>query len=94
MSNLNQDIMTSNSQYLDSRVYLGFGWNALVSPFYTRALHVVINRCRLTGSFTSICGYGRNPKSSTFPPKISYFSWILTKMGQLHVEPVTGMSGA
>ena len=80
VSNLNQDIMTSDSQYLDSRGYLGFGWNALVSPFYTRALHVVIDRCRLTGDFPNICGYGRNPKSIRQDWKNFthyYFKWIL-----------------
>ena len=65
---LNQDIMTSNSLYCESRWYLGLVKNALVSPFYTRAFHVVINRCSLTGYFPAICGYVWNPKSSTpFP---------------------------
>ena len=44
-----QDIITSNSHYFESRWYIGLGGNALVSPFYTRALQVLINRCRLTG---------------------------------------------
>ena len=61
--------MTSNSLYCESRWYLGLGRNALVSPFYTRDLQVATNRCRLTGSFTAICGYVRNPKSIT---KISF----------------------
>ena len=46
---LNQDIMTSNSHYCESSWYLGLVNNTLVSPFYTRYLHVVINRCNLTG---------------------------------------------
>ena len=42
--------MNSNSHYCESRWYLGLGRNVLVSPFYNWALHVVINRCRLTGT--------------------------------------------
>ena len=46
---LNQDIMTSDSHYCESRWYIRLGGNTLVSPFYTRDLHDVINRCKLTG---------------------------------------------
>ena len=46
---LNRDIMTSDSHYCESLWYLGIGRNILVSPFYTRYLHVVINRRELTG---------------------------------------------
>ena len=69
---LNWDIMTSESHYCESRWYIGLGGNNLVSPFYTRSLHVVINRCRLTGPFPAICGYGVNPKSS-----IPLKTWLL-----------------
>ena len=48
---LNWNIMTSNPHYCESHRYLVLGGNALVSPFYTRDLHVLINRCRLTGTF-------------------------------------------
>ena len=57
--------MISDSLYCESRWYIGLGGNVLVSLFYTRYLQVVINSCRLTGSFIIICGYGGNPKSST-----------------------------
>ena len=45
---LNRDIMTSNSQYCESNWYIGLGGNDLVSSFYTWALNVVINWCKLT----------------------------------------------
>ena len=41
--------MTSVSQYCESRWYLGLDGKYLVSPFYTRDLHVGINRCNSTG---------------------------------------------
>ena len=46
---LNSDVMTINSHYCESRWYLVLGGDALVSPLYNRALHVLINRCKLTG---------------------------------------------
>ena len=46
---LNWDIMTINSHYCESHWYIGLGRNTIVLPFYTRYLHVVINRCKLTG---------------------------------------------
>ena len=46
---LNRDIITSDSHYCDSRWYLVFGGNALVSPFYTIDLQILINRCKLIG---------------------------------------------
>ena len=61
---VNWYIMTRKSLYCEPRWYLGLGRNALVSPFNTCNLHVVINMCRLTGYFPAICGYGGNPKSS------------------------------
>ena len=60
---LNWDIMTNESHYCESRWYIGLDGNTLVSPFYTRSLHVVINMWRLTGTFPAICGYGGKPKS-------------------------------
>ena len=46
---LNRDIMTSDLYYCESRWYIVLGGNALVSPFNSRDLHDVINRCKLTG---------------------------------------------
>ena len=40
--------MTGDSHCFELRWYLRLGGNALISPFYNRDLHVVINRCRLT----------------------------------------------
>ena len=42
--------MTSESHYCESHWYLGLGGNTLVSPFYTRALHIGISRCNLNGT--------------------------------------------
>ena len=63
---LNWDITINESNYCESRWYIGLDGNTLVSPFYTRDLHVVINMCRLIGTFPAICGYGRKPKSRSY----------------------------
>ena len=71
--------MTSDSHYCESHWYLGLGGNALASPFYTEALHVVINSCRLSGPglppYVDMAG-----TPSLAPCKISKFKEILHRV--------------